>query len=318
MSATTTLLPCGHEVLDPEQVHYCEYIQDPLIKELLLPKAPGGAARAYAHPDEFQFILVHQSCELSFAGCLYELERAVEAIQGRDLPRAAALVGRCRSWLLLAARQLQHLVDHLTPEDFAYFRVHLSPASGAESIRFRLVEIASGVRPDAPYVRHRGRTFTFREFLDRGPVVGEGRPKTRWWTSEMEARAARPTLSSAADALFGVAGRPEEEQVAALSAVWRGERGEEARGLAEALYGYERAVRAIRRVHLNAARRHVSESPGTGHTDGVLYLRSVLETARSFPALTAAAERAGAAAESAYDHDLGAEREGRGGREGGA
>ena len=315
MSATTTLLPCGHEVLDPAQVHYCEYIQDPLIKELLLPKAPGGAARAYAHPDELQFILVHQSCELSFAGCLYELERAVEAIEARHLPRAAELVGRCRSWLLLAARQLQHLVDHLTPEDFAYFRVYLSPASGAESVRFRLVEIASGVRPDAPYVGHRGRYFTFREFLDRGPAEGEGRPKTRWWTPEMEARAARPTLSSAADELFGLVGLSQAEQVEALGAVWRGERGEERRQLAQALYGYERAVRAIRRVHLNAARRHVSESPGTGHTDGVLYLRSVLETARSFPALTLAAEGAGAGAESSYDHDLGAER---GGREGGA
>jgi tryptophan 2,3-dioxygenase len=303
---STTHLPCGHEVLDPAQVHYCDYIQDPLIQALLRPKGQGGAPREFAHPDEFQFILVHQSCELSFAGCLYELERAVLAIEGRDLPRAAELVGRCRSWLLLAARQLQHLVDHLTPEDFAYFRVYLSPASGAESIRFRLVEIASGVRPDAPYVGHRGRSFTFREFLDRGPMEGEGRPKTRWWTPEMEARAARPTLASASDALFGVAGLSEPEQVVALSAVWRGERGEEARGLAEALYGYERAVRAIRKVHLNAARRHVNETPGTGHTDGVLYLRSVLETARSFPALTAAAEGAGAALETSYDHDLGA------------
>ena len=45
------------------------------------------------------------------------------------------------------------------------------------------------------------------------------------------------------------------------------------------------------KVHLNAARKHVAEDAGTGHTDGVMYLRSVLETARCFPALTKAYEQ---------------------------
>lgn len=293
------LLPCGHEVLDRDQVHYCDYVQDPLLQELLKPKGVRGERRDYSHPDEFQFILVHQSCELSFSGCLYEMERAITAMQEGELCRASELVSRCRSWLLIASRQLQHLVDHLTPEDFAYFRVYLSPASGAESIRFRLIEIASGVNPNGPYVGHRGHMFSFKQFLDRGPTEGEGRPKTRWWTPAMEERAAQPTLRSAFEALCQLNRETEAERQVIMKAVWRGERGEGLKGLAESLYAYERAVRAIRKVHLNAARRHVSEEPGTGHTDGVLYLRSVLETARCFPVLTTVAE----------DHGAGQERE---------
>lgn len=301
----STLLPCGHEVLDPHQVHYCSYIQDPLIEELQRPKDARGEARDFSHPDEYQFILVHQSCEVSFSGCLYELERAVEAIEAQELIRASELVNRCRSWLLLAARQLQLLVDHLTPEDFAYFRVYLSPASGAESIRFRLIEVASGVHPNAPYVGHRGKMFSFKQFLDRPPMEGEGRPKTRWWTEAMQARSERPTLLSAFNALCGLEGKSEDEVMCELRAVWLGERGEGHQKLADALYGYERSVRAIRRVHLNAARRHVNESPGTGHTDGVMYLRSVMETARCFPLLSQVAEDAGALTQHEYDQRLG-------------
>jgi len=287
------LLPCGHEVLDRAQVHYCGYIQDPLLAELLKAKTPTGETREVSHPDEFQFILVHQSCELSFSGCLYEMERAISAIQSAELERATELVGRCRSWLLLAARQLQLLVDHLTPEDFAFFRGFLSPASGAESIRFRLIELASGVGPHEPYVGHRGHMFSFKQFLDRGPVEGEGRPKTRWWTPAMEERAAQPTLRTAFRALWAPEPLSDEEASARLTALWRGERGAPLKALAEALYDYERAVRAIRKVHLNAARKHVKETPGTGHTDGVLYLQSVMETARCFPLLSQVVEASG-------------------------
>ena len=61
--------------------------------------------------------------------------------------------------------------------------------------------------------------------------------------------------------------------------------------LARGLIKLEKAILAVRKVHLNAAKKHISESAGTGHTDGVMYLRSVLETARCFPALTKAYEQ---------------------------
>ena len=284
MSAETTILSCGHEVLDPKQCHYCDYIQDGLIHELMKPKDSEGESRDFSHPDEFQFILVHQSCELSFSGYLYELKRAVSAIERDDYSTGIECIERCRSWILIAARQLQHLVDHLTPQDFAYFRDLLSPASGAESIRFRLIELSTGLRPDSPYVSHRGRMYTFREFLDRAPAEGTGRPKTRWWTQAMSEAAEAPTLASvfaAAASRHGGSGEYRDilRDDSLLSA------------LAWSLVKLEKGILSVRKVHLNAARRHIADDAGTGHTDGVAYLRAVLETARCFPELTAAAEK---------------------------
>ena len=273
-------LTCGHTVLDPDQVHYCTYIQDAHITALLEPKDQQGNPRTHSHPEEFQFILVHQACELSFSGCLYELDRAISAIQDRDLNRASELVSRCRSWINIASRQLQHLVDHLTPEDFGYFRESLSPASGAESIRFRLIEIGMGIRPDSPYVTHRNTTYTYRQFLDRSPVEGQGRPKTNWWTDEMSTRADQPTLASAFNHILKISSKDQGQ------AVLDGAHGVEQKHLAEQLCALERALLGIRKVHMRAAIKHISEQKGTGHTDGVAYLSSVHDTARCFPLLS--------------------------------
>lgn len=292
----TTLLPCGHEVLEADQCHYCTYIQNDLIEELAIPKDSHGQAREFSHHDEFQFILVHQSCELSFKGYLYEAKRVISCLKQDQLIEAITFIERCRSWILIAARQLQHLVDHLTPEDFAFFREFLSPASGAESIRFRLIELITGLGPNSPYVSHRGRTFSFRDFLDRAPTQGPGRPKTRWWTEEMTQCASESSLKT------GFLDYLKRNAITSLNSLELDEHAVQAcRDLlvndtqvskfARALVKLEKALLAVRKMHLNAARKHISEEAGTGHTDGVLYLRSVLETARCFPALTKAYEQ---------------------------
>lgn len=289
------VLDCGHEVLDTEQCHYCLYIQDNLIKELSSPKDTLGQTRDFSHPDEFQFILVHQSCELSFKGYLFEAKRAITAIQEGQFEVASALIERCRSWTLIAARQLQHLVDYLTPEDFAFFREFLSPASGAESIRFRLIELITGIKPDSPYVAHRGHLYSFRQFLDRTPTEGIGRPKTRWWTEEMTQVAQQATLRS----VFLTAAQnngfshltsleSNEQMVVIARDLLMSE--QHIRELAMSLVRLEKAILTVRKVHMNAARKHIANDNGTGHTDGVAYLHSVLETARCFPALHQAYE----------------------------
>ncbi len=296
MSEQATLLSCGHEVLDALQCHYCTYIQNDLIEELALPKDAHGKQREFSHHDEFQFILVHQSCELSFKGYLYEAKRVISCLEQDQLGEALNFIERCRSWILIAARQLQHLVDHLTPEDFAFFREFLSPASGAESIRFRLIELITGLGADSPYVSHRGHTFSFRDFLDRGPAEGAGRPKTRWWTAEMS------KYDQGLNFKKSFLSYLKRNSIAPLNSLIDTEQNiqtctdlllkdDAVAELARGLIKLEKAILAVRKVHLNAAKKHISESAGTGHTDGVMYLRSVLETARCFPALTKAYEQ---------------------------
>jgi tryptophan 2,3-dioxygenase len=274
---STVTLPCGHRVLDAKQVHYCDYIQNPLIEELLIPKDQSAQTRAFTHEDEFEFIVVHQSCELSFSACLYELDRAIKAIQVGHLELATKQVDRCRDWILLGARQLAILVDHLSVDDFSYFRTSLAPASGAESIRFRLIEITSGIAPNSNYVQHRGQYFSFKAFLDRGPAEGIGRPKTNWWTHQMEEQSKLPSLATAFLSACGGSGKVFLETLFETQSAYK--------NLAQALLRYESAILSLRKVHLNAAIKHISESKGTGHTDGVSYLQSVMETARCFPEL---------------------------------
>lgn len=293
---TTTVLACGHEVLEVDQCHYCTYIQSDLIDELAVPKDAYGQVREFSHHDEFQFIIVHQSCELSFKAYLYEAKRVISSLEKDQLGESIIFIERCRSWILIAARQLQHLVDHLTPEDFAFFREFLSPASGAESIRFRLIELITGLGPQSPYVSHRGHTFSFRDFLDRAPAEGQGRPKTRWWTEQMTQYSEEASFRTSFLAYL------KRNSIGSLTSLEMSERNiqdccdliinnDAVAKVALALVKLEKSILAVRKVHLNAARKHVAEEAGTGHTDGVMYLRSVLETARCFPALTKAYEQ---------------------------
>src|SRR5690348_5792638 len=61
-------LPCGHEVSDAEQVHYCSYLRLPEL--LALQPRP----EALRHHDELLFIITHQAFELWFRLILHELE----------------------------------------------------------------------------------------------------------------------------------------------------------------------------------------------------------------------------------------------------
>ena len=61
------MLPCGHEVSDPQQVHYCSYLR---IPELLAIQPAGDTLK---HHDELLFIITHQAFELWFKQILHEL-----------------------------------------------------------------------------------------------------------------------------------------------------------------------------------------------------------------------------------------------------
>ena len=143
---------------------------------------------------------------------------------------------------------------------------------------------------------YRGHTFSFRDFLDRAPADGRGRPKTRWWTEQMTQYANENTFKKSFLAYLN------RNSIASLTGLEMNEDNVECccelltnhdtvSQFARALVKIEKAILSVRKVHLNAARKHISEDAGTGHTDGVLYLKSVLETARCFPALTKAYEK---------------------------
>jgi tryptophan 2,3-dioxygenase len=101
--------------------------------------------------DEMLFIVVHQAYELWFKVILFELDRIQEVFAGpraedADLGVAVQGVERIVEIHKLLIQQLD-VLETMTPMDFLDFRDLLVPASGFQSVQFRLIETRLGLRP---------------------------------------------------------------------------------------------------------------------------------------------------------------------------
>jgi tryptophan 2,3-dioxygenase len=134
--------------------------------------------------DELLFIVVHQAYELWFKVILFELDRIQEVFAGpsaEDAGLGVAVQGieRIVEIHKLLIQQLD-VLETMTPMDFLDFRDLLVPASGFQSLQFRLIETRLGLRP-AERV----------SFGDR-PVDARLEPADR---ERLRAAAAAPSLS---------------------------------------------------------------------------------------------------------------------------
>ncbi len=101
--------------------------------------------------DEMLFIIVHQAYELWFKQVLWELTDVLSAFEGdhfdeTDVGRVVARLRRITSIQRLLVTQID-VLETMTPMDFLDFRDHLVPASGFQSVQFRLIENRLGIRP---------------------------------------------------------------------------------------------------------------------------------------------------------------------------
>jgi tryptophan 2,3-dioxygenase len=150
----------------PTPVTYWEYLQLP---KLLDCQRPG---RELGHHDEHLFIVAHQAFELWFKQILFEIRHARDVLgrPGRpeperhvaetDIPEICATLGRVVEILRLLTEQWR-VVETMPPGNFLAFRDRLIPASGFQSLQFRLVEIVSGL-PGEARVSIDGRPFSSR------------------------------------------------------------------------------------------------------------------------------------------------------------
>lgn len=95
------------------------------------------------HHDELLFIISHQVYELWFKQMLHEMRGVCGYLdEGRPL-RAAALFDRLHGIQNLLIQQIP-VLETMFSVDFAQFRDHLRPASGFQSVQFRLMEFLAG------------------------------------------------------------------------------------------------------------------------------------------------------------------------------
>ena len=141
-----------------EPVYYHDYLCLDKLLSAQVPKsaAPGVNGRAEwgdgAAHDEHLFIVIHQVYELWFKQILHELNSVVEVfsssyVDEKDVGIAVARMKRVTEIQRIVVSQLS-VLETMTPMGFLEFRDFLFPASGFQSVQFRLIENTLGLKND--------------------------------------------------------------------------------------------------------------------------------------------------------------------------
>jgi tryptophan 2,3-dioxygenase len=93
-------------------------------------------------PDEKIFIMYHQITELYFKLCLSEFEQIAKA-EKPDLKFITDRVNRINRYFENLTRSFDVMVDGMEVQQFMKFRMSLLPASGFQSVQYRMIEICS-------------------------------------------------------------------------------------------------------------------------------------------------------------------------------
>jgi tryptophan 2,3-dioxygenase len=133
----------------PDQAAECYYADYLMLDRLLDCQQPESLRRGQPAHDEMLFIVVHQAYELWFKQILHELARIQAGfernpLEDEHLGRIVRGLDRIIEILKLLVQQLG-VLETMTPLDFLDFRDLLIPASGFQSVQFRLIEIALGL-----------------------------------------------------------------------------------------------------------------------------------------------------------------------------
>lgn len=243
---------------------YGDYLQLDAILSAQKPLSPD--------PNEWLFIIQHQTSELWMKLALIELRGAREAIRGDQLPPAFKMLARVSRIM----EQLVHAWDvlsTLTPSEYSAIRPFLGSSSGFQSWQYREIEYILGNKNAAMLKPHAHRADI---------------------QAELERALAAPSLYDESIRLLArsgfaidpaVLGRDLREPHAfsesveqAWLAVYRAPREHWALyELAEELVDLEDAFRQWRFRHVTTVERIIGFKRGTGGTSGVAYLRRMLD-----------------------------------------
>ena len=129
-------------------VYSSEYLQ---LDKILNAQDPESLKEGVRADDEMLFIIIHQSYELWFKQILHELKIVSEIFRqpniqnnAPDIYNSVHRLKRICTILNVAVGQMA-ILETMTPLDFLDFRDFLRPASGFQSIQFKMIEATLGL-----------------------------------------------------------------------------------------------------------------------------------------------------------------------------
>jgi tryptophan 2,3-dioxygenase len=240
------------EAASQREVNYGSYLA---LEELLRLQRPRAAPE---HPDELLFIIVHQASELWFKVILHEFDALVARLTRGDAPGSLQAIKRINGLVGIVSHQLSAL-DTLPPQRFAQFRGYLGSSSGSQSVQFRAIEAASGLR-DPHFLN---------ALAEHGPIP-----------PLVQRALERPTLQELLEALLAKHGVTIEQ-------IYTSDEHTTLLLLAEELLEYEQGFARWRFLHVQLVERIIGPATGgTGGTLGAKYLQKTISQ-RFFPNLWA-------------------------------
>lgn len=129
-------------------IYYSEYLQ---LDKILNAQFPESEKEGIQADDEMLFIIIHQTYELWFKQVLHELEVIRGVFKKNNVPDNSPDIYNCvhrlrriNGILDILVQQIK-VIETMTALDFLDFRDLLRPASGFQSIQFKMVEATLGL-----------------------------------------------------------------------------------------------------------------------------------------------------------------------------
>jgi tryptophan 2,3-dioxygenase len=135
---------------------------------LALQKTPAEVV----HRDEHLFQAVHQSSEIWLKLACTELDEAAELVRQDRVPAATRLLRRANEAMALITSHL-HMLEHMSPLDYAEVRTALGHGAGFDSPGFRRVHKSSPLLGEAFDALLAGRGVELLDVYERGYLLDD-------------------------------------------------------------------------------------------------------------------------------------------------
>ncbi len=224
------------------------------------------------HHDEMLFIIQHQTTELWFKLVIHELTAAIEAIKHDALEPGFKILARVKNVQFQLFNQWS-VLETLTPSEYVQFRHVLGPASGFQSVQYRLIEFLLGNKDPQMMLMHR---HTPQDYARLEQVLHS--PSLYDEFLRYLARRGMPIPHEALDRDFSQPYKKNDGVTKVFQTIYEDpERYWDAYEMAEKLVDLDQAFTLWRVRHVKTVERIIGYKRGTGGSSGVPFLRQLVE-----------------------------------------